>query len=55
MGHLGEPKVGAPFGDVGPEWGDAPGVGLEKRLEGQDGEELVLSEVRAAAHGGRGR
>ena len=52
MRHLGQPEVAAEFGEVGEDLGDAAVVGLEERLEGQDGEQLVGGEVLAAAGGG---
>ena len=55
MGHLVEPEILAEVGEVGKELGDAPVVGLEERLEGQDGEQLVGGEVFAAAGRGVGR
>ncbi len=49
---LAQPEVVALLGEVGEELGDAPVVGLEERLEGQDGGELTLGEVLATPRGG---
>jgi hypothetical protein len=38
MGDLPQPEVVAEFGEVGEDLDDAAVVGLEERLEGQDGE-----------------
>ena len=51
VGHLPQPEVGPQLGEVGQGRNDAAVVGLEEGLEGQDGEELVLGEVLAAADG----
>jgi hypothetical protein len=52
VGHLVQPEVGADLGEVGEELSDAAVIGLEEGLEGQDGEELVLGVVLAAADRG---
>ena len=43
-----EAEVGPQLGEVGQGRDDAPVVGLEELLEGQDGEQLVLGIVLAA-------
>lgn len=56
MGHLLQPEVLAEVGGDGEELDDAPVVGLEKRLEGQDGEQLVAVKyfrLRAEVYSGR--
>lgn len=50
MGHLRERQVLAEFGEVLENGDDAPVIDLEKGLQRQDREELVLGEVLAAAH-----
>jgi hypothetical protein len=45
--HLVQAEVGAEFGEIDEHLDDAPVIGLEKGLERQQGEMLVLSEVLA--------
>ena len=47
MRDLFQAQVLAQLGEVREHLGDAPVVGLEEGLQGQDGEELVLGEVLA--------
>jgi len=47
--HLRQPEVGAQLGEVVEKLGDAPVVGPEKRLECEDGEQLLLREILATA------
>jgi hypothetical protein len=52
VGDLHQPEVVAEFGEVGEDLDNTAVVGLEERLEGQNGEQLVGGEVLAAAGGG---
>src|SRR5262245_25702981 len=47
VGHLEQPQVLAQLGEVAEHGHDAAVVGLEERLPGQDGKQLVLRVVLA--------